>query len=201
LMRRARDEMGALYGARPRIKIGFNLFAGHFSDGRIVADVKEIFGGSPIAFDQIVLEVTERSPLADLAEARQVIAALQALGCQVGIDDVGTGHGGLSYLLKLGVDLIKIDKMFVDALGTERYSQTIIETLAELARNMKIEVVAEGVETFEQVEYLRAKDIRIAQGYVFAPPLPGSSYLALLEVMEKPWPAIVPTPLFAQRAS
>ncbi len=200
LMRRARDEMGALYGDRPRVKIGFNLFAGHFNDGRIVADVKEIFGDSPIAFDQIVLEVTERSPLADLAEARQVIAALQALGCQVGIDDVGTGHGGLSYLLKLGVDLIKIDKMFVDALGTERYSQTIIETLAELARNMKIEVVAEGVETFEQVEYLRAKDIRIAQGYVFAPPLPGSSYAALLEAMERPRIAAVPTPLFAERA-
>ena len=66
---------------------------------------------------------------------------------------------------------------------------------------MRMEVIAEGVETFEQVEYLRAKDIRIAQGYVFAPPLPGSSYAALLDVMEKPWPAIVPTPLFAQRAS
>ncbi|HXY89665.1 MAG TPA: EAL domain-containing protein [Xanthobacteraceae bacterium] len=200
LMRRARDEMSALYGVRPEVKIGFNLFAGHFSNGRIVADVKEIFGGSPIAFDQIVLEVTERSPLADLAEARQVIAALQEIGCQVGIDDVGTGHGGLSYLLKLGVDLIKIDKMFVDALGSERYSQTIIETLAELARTMNIEVVAEGVETFEQVEYLRAKDIQVAQGYVFAPPLPGSSYAALLEAMEKPRPAAAPVPLFAKHA-
>ena len=200
LMRRARDEMSALYGVRPEVKIGFNLFAGHFSDGRIVADVKEIFGGSPIAFDQIVLEVTERSPLADLAEARQVIAALQEIGCQVGIDDVGTGHGGLSYLLKLGVDLIKIDKMFVDALGSERYSQTIIETLAELARTMNIEVVAEGVETFEQVEYLRAKDIQVAQGYVFAPPLPGSSYAALLEAMEKPRSAAAPVPLFAKHA-
>ena len=200
LMRRARDEMSALYGVRPEVKIGFNLFAGHFSDGRIVADVKEIFGGSPIAFDQIVLEVTERSPLADLAEARQVIAALQEIGCQVGIDDVGTGHGGLSYLLKLGVDLIKIDKMFVDALGSERYSQTIIETLAELARTRNIEVVAEGVETFEQVEYLRAKDIQVAQGYVFAPPLPGSSYAALLEAMEKPRSAAAPVPLFAKHA-
>jgi sensor c-di-GMP phosphodiesterase-like protein len=104
----------------------------------------------------------------------------------------------LSYLLKLGVDLIKIDKMFVDALGTERYSQTIIETLAELARTMKIEVIAEGVETFKQVEYLRAKDIRVAQGYVFAPPLPGSSYATLLEVMEKP--SAVLTPLFAEHA-
>jgi sensor c-di-GMP phosphodiesterase-like protein len=200
LMRHARDEMGALYSERPHIKIGFNLFAGHFTGGRIVDDVKGVFADSPIAFDQIVLEVTERSPLADLAEARQVIAALQALGCRIGIDDVGTGHGGLSYLLKLGVDIIKIDKMFVDALSNERYSQTIIETLVELARNMKIEVVAEGVETFEQVEYLRAKHIRVAQGFVFAPPLPGSSYAALLEAMEKPRPAAVVTPFPVRQA-
>lgn len=186
LMRKARDEMGEAYGSRPNVKLGFNLFAGHFIDGKIVDDVKRIFRGSPIAFHQIVIEVTERSPLADLKEARHIISQLQELGAQVGIDDVGTGHGGLSYLLKLGVDLIKIDKMFVDALGTERYSQTIIETLVELARNMKMEVVAEGVETFEQVEYLRAKGITVAQGYIFAPPLPGSSYLSLLEAMEKP---------------
>jgi sensor c-di-GMP phosphodiesterase-like protein len=188
LMRRARDEMAGLYGERPNVKLGFNLFAGHFVDGKIVEDVKEIFGGSPIAFSQIVLEVTERSPLADLAEARHIIAQLQELGAKVGIDDVGTGHGGLSYLLKLGVDLIKIDKMFVDALGTERYSQTIIETLVELARNMKMEVVAEGVETFEQVEYLRVKGITVAQGYIFAPPLPGGSYSALIEAAERPQP-------------
>lgn len=186
LMKQARDEVGEAYGVRPGVKLGFNLFAGHFIDGRIVDDVRAIFGGSPIAFQQIVIEVTERSPLADLKGARHIISQLQKLGAQVGIDDVGTGHGGLSYLLKLGVDLIKIDKMFVDALSTERYSQTIIETLVELARNMQMEVVAEGVETFEQVEYLRAKGITVAQGYIFAPPLPGSSYLALLQAMEKP---------------
>jgi sensor c-di-GMP phosphodiesterase-like protein len=186
LMSRARDEMAPVYGVRPRVKLGFNLFAGHFIDGKIVDDLKDIFGGSSIAFDQIVLEVTERSPLTDLTEARHIIAQLQGLGARVGIDDVGTGHGGLSYLLKLGVDLIKIDKMFVDALGTERYSQTIIETLVELARNMRMEVVAEGVETFEQVEYLRVKGITVAQGYIFAPPLPGGSYAALLEAAEKP---------------
>jgi sensor c-di-GMP phosphodiesterase-like protein len=188
LMRRVRDEMGEIYGDRPNIKLGFNLFAGHFVDGKIVEDLKEIFGTSKVAFSQIVLEVTERSPLADLTEARYIIAKLQELGAKVGIDDVGTGHGGLSYLLKLGVDLIKIDKMFVDALGTERYSQTIIETLVELARNMKMEVVAEGVETFEQVEYLRVKGITVAQGYIFAPPLPGGSYGALIEAAEKPQP-------------
>jgi EAL domain-containing protein (putative c-di-GMP-specific phosphodiesterase class I) len=76
---------------------------------------------------------------------------LQALGVRIAIDDVGTGHSGLSYLLKLGVDIIKIDKMFVDAIDTDRNSTTIVETLVDLARNMRMDVVAEGVETFERV--------------------------------------------------
>jgi len=83
-------------------------------------------------------------------------------------------------MLKLGVDFIKIDKMFVDAIDIERYSTTIIETLVHLARDMRMEIIAEGVETFEQVQHLRARGIRKAQGYVFAPPLPGSSFLKLL---------------------
>jgi sensor c-di-GMP phosphodiesterase-like protein len=194
LMRRARDEVGAIYRERPRLRLGFNLFAGHLADGRIVEDVKKIFGGSPVSPDQIVLEVTERAPLPNLDEARRVIASLQALGIKVAIDDVGTGHGGLSYLLKLEVDIIKIDKMFVDAIGTERYSQTIIETLVELARTMNMEIVAEGVERIEQVEYLRRKGVCEAQGYVFAPPLPASSYLALVEAMERPNSGIAADP-------
>ena len=92
---------------------------------------------------------------------------------RIAIDDVGTGHSGLSYMLKLGVDIIKIDKMFVDAIGTDRNSTTIVETLVDLAHNMRMDVVAEGVENFEQVMHLRELGIRSAQGYVFAPPLPG----------------------------
>ena len=84
---------------------------------------------------------------------------------QVAIDDVGTGHSGLSYMLKLGVDIIKIDKMFIDALGTDRNSNTIIETLIDLAQNMRMEIIAEGVESFEQVVHLRELGIRAAQGY------------------------------------
>jgi sensor c-di-GMP phosphodiesterase-like protein len=181
LMIAARDEMAPVLGLRPRFKIGFNLTAQHFADETIVADVREIFTGSPIRLSQIVLEVTERDPLEDLDMARHVIAELQQLGCKVAIDDVGTGHGGLSYMLKLGVNFIKIDKMFVDAIGTERYSTTIIETLISLARNMRMELFAEGVETFEQVKYLRERGIFLAQGYEFAPPLPGALFRQLLE--------------------
>jgi sensor c-di-GMP phosphodiesterase-like protein len=194
LMQRARDEVGATFLDRPRLRLAFNLFAGHFADFRIVADIRHIFDGSAVPMSQLVVEVTERAPLADLGAARQVIERLQSLGVKVAIDDVGTGHGGLSYLLKLGVDIIKIDKMFVDAIGNERYSHTIIETLVELARSMNMNVIGEGVETVEQIEYLRLKGVYEAQGFVFAPPLPASSFLALVEAMDRPRSGIVAEP-------
>ena len=181
LMIAARDELGPVLGPRPRVRLGFNLTADHFKDETVVEEVREVFAASPLRLSQIVLEVTERQPLDDLDMARRVIAALQELGCKIAIDDVGTGHGGLSYMLKLGVDFIKVDKMFVDAIGTERYSTTIIETLIDLARTMRMEILAEGVETFEQVKYLRDRGIFLAQGYAFAPPLPGSLFRQLLE--------------------
>jgi sensor c-di-GMP phosphodiesterase-like protein len=184
LMRRARDDVAAAYADRPHLRLGFNLAASHFNDESIVRDVRSIFERSPVRLSQVVLEVTERQPLQNLTETRRVVAALQGLGVAVAIDDVGTGHSGLSYMLKLGADLIKIDKLFIDAIGTDRNSTTIIETLVDLARNMRMDVVAEGVERFEQVVLLRDLGIHAAQGYVFAPPLPASSFLQLIEAIE-----------------
>jgi EAL domain-containing protein (putative c-di-GMP-specific phosphodiesterase class I) len=177
-------------GSRPHLKIGFNLTARHFANEDIVEDVRKIFTKSRLKITQLVLEVTERQPIENLTETRRVIAALQGLGVKVAIDDVGTGHSGLSYMLKLGVDIIKIDKMFVDAIGTDRNSTTIVETLVALAHNMRMDIVAEGVETFEQVSHLRDLGIRSAQGYVFAPPLPGNAFLQLLEAIDPLRPGV-----------
>jgi sensor c-di-GMP phosphodiesterase-like protein len=184
LMRRVCRETGAHYGIRPHLKIAFNLTARHFGNEDIVEDVRAIFAKSPIRFSQVCLEVTERQPLENLTETRRIIAALQGLGVRVAIDDVGTGHSGLSYMLKLGVDIIKIDKMFIDALGTDRNSNTIIETLIDLAQNMRMDIIAEGVESFEQVIHLRELGVRAAQGYVFAPPLPGDAFLQLVDAID-----------------
>ena len=184
LMRMVCAELGSALARRPSFKIGFNLAAQHFNDEVIVSDVQEIFGNASIRLSQVLLEVTERQPLENLTVARRVIAALQGIGVRIAIDDVGTGHSGLSYMLKLGVDVIKIDKMFIDALGNDTNSTAIIETLIDLARNMRMEIVAEGVETFEQVVTLRERGIHAAQGYVFAPALPDSSFLQLLEAID-----------------
>jgi sensor c-di-GMP phosphodiesterase-like protein len=184
LMRCALQEAGPALGKRPHLTISFNLTARHFADEEIVEDVRSIFKRSPLKMSQLVLEVTERQPIENLTETRRVIAALQGLGCKVAIDDVGSGHSGLSYMLKLGADIIKIDKIFIDSIGTDRNSNTIIETLIDLAQNMRMDVVAEGVESFEQVVHLRDLGIRAAQGYVFAPPLPASAFLELVEAID-----------------
>jgi sensor c-di-GMP phosphodiesterase-like protein len=189
LMRKVCAEVGPAFGRRPDLRISFNFAGKLFSEPSIVKDVRNIFLDSPIKFSQVVLEVTERDPIENFTETRQTIAALQGLGVRIAIDDVGTGHSGLSYMLKLGVDIIKIDKMFVDAIGTDRNSTTIVETLVDLARNMRMDVVAEGVENFEQVMHLRTLGVRAAQGYVFAPPLPGSSFLQLVEALDPLQPA------------
>jgi len=184
LMRRVCAEAGSAVGCRPALKISFNFAGQLFGDESIVKDVRKIFTGSSIKLSQVVLELTERDPIENFTETRRVIAALQGLGVRIAIDDVGTGHSGLSYILKLGVDIIKIDKMFVDAIGTDRNSTTIVETLIDLAHNMRMDVVAEGVENFEQVMHLRELGVRSAQGYVFAPPLPGSAFLQLIEAID-----------------
>ncbi len=200
LMRRVCVEAGRAIGCRPALKVSFNFAGLLFSDNSIVTDVRKIFSGSPIKLSQVVLEVTERDPIENFTATRQTIAAFQGLGVRIAIDDVGTGHSGLSYMLKLGVDIIKIDKMFVDAIGTDRNSTTIVETLVDLAHNMRMDVVAEGVENFEQVMYLRELGIRSAQGYVFAPPLPGKAFLQLVEAID-PLPAAQADPPLAAQVS
>lgn len=185
LMRQVCDELGPTMQARPEMYVGFNIAPRHLKDSVLLNDVGTIFENSPIRLSQVVLEVTERYELENLSAARRVIAALQALGCRIALDDVGTGHSGLSYILKLGVDIIKIDKIFVDAIKTDPHTQTIVKTLVDLASNLNLKIIAEGVEQFEQVIHLRNIGITAAQGYCFAPPLPASLFMQLVQATGK----------------
>ena len=183
LMRKSVLQLGELYSDHPELKLSINLFAGHFDDRRIVEDVMTIFEGSKIGFDQLVFEVTERYPLRDIVQARKIIAELHSLGCRVALDDTGTGHGGLAYIQQLGIDIVKIDKMFIDAMGSDLGASTIVDVLVELANSLGMGVVAEGVENQEQLERLREKGVTSAQGYVFAPALPAKLFVDLAEGM------------------
>jgi len=183
LIRRVCAEVGTMLATRPQMYIAFNIAPRHISDPAIINDLGSIIEASPVGFSQIVLELTERSELEDRDSAHRIIAALHGLGIRIALDDFGTGRNGLSHIQKLGVDIIKIDKSFVDTISTARQSQAIATTLVGLARALDLQIIAEGVESFEQVTYLRQFGINAAQGYVFAPPLPASAFIELIKAL------------------
>lgn len=171
LMQQVRYDLGELSQKMPQMKISINLFEGHFRDVGIVDDVQAIFGNSPISYDQLVFEITERRPLENSLAVKSVISGLHALGSRLAMDDAGTGHSNLAYIATLGVDVIKIDRIFVDMIKPGTTQVPVLDGLIAMAKDLDCEIVAEGVETEEQALYLRAHGVIQAQGYIFAPAL------------------------------
>jgi len=171
LMQQVRADLSDLCVEMPDIKISINLFEGHFRDTNIVDDVQAIFGGTPISYRQLTFEITERRPLGNSMKANSVIAGFHALGARLAMDDVGTGHSNLAYMQTLGVDVIKIDRVFVDMIKPETKQLPVLDGLIAMARDLNTEVIAEGVETEAQALYLRAHGVTLAQGFLFAPAL------------------------------
>jgi EAL domain-containing protein (putative c-di-GMP-specific phosphodiesterase class I) len=171
LMQQVRNDLGELSKTMPEMKISINLFEGHFRDVGIVEDVQAIFGQSPISFRQLVFEITERRPLTNSMTTTSVISGLHALGARLAMDDAGTGHSNLAYLATLGVDVIKIDRIFVDMIKPGTTQVPVLDGLIAMAKDLDCEIVAEGVETEDQAIYLRSRGVLHAQGYIFAPAL------------------------------
>jgi EAL domain-containing protein (putative c-di-GMP-specific phosphodiesterase class I) len=176
LMEQVKADLDVLCKTMPDMKISINLFEGHFRDGTIVEDVQAIFSGSSINFRQLVFEITERRPLGNSMQANSVIAGLHALGCRLAMDDAGTGHSNLAYLQTLGLDIIKIDRVFVDMIKPGTTQVPVLDGLIAMARDLECEVIAEGVETEAQAIYLRARGVLHAQGFIFAPALKVGAY-------------------------
>ncbi|WDR05784.1 EAL domain-containing protein [Devosia rhodophyticola] len=171
LMEQVKVDLQDVCLRMPTMKIAINLFEGHFRDGAIVEDVEAIFGGTNINFRQLVFEITERRPLANSTQALSVISGLHALGARLAMDDVGTGHSNLEYIQTLGVDIIKIDRVFVNMIQDGITQVPVLDGLITMAQKLGTEVVAEGVETEAQAIYLRAHGVTQAQGFIFAPAL------------------------------
>jgi EAL domain-containing protein (putative c-di-GMP-specific phosphodiesterase class I) len=127
----------------------------------------------------MVVEVTERQAIADKDKAAAVTEKLIGAGMQVAIDDAGTGHNGLSAIHALGANYLKIDKFFVDGITLDRKSSELVELLAALAAKFGMTVVAEGVETEEQIAVLLQLGIRAGQGFFYSKPVPATTILAM----------------------
>ena len=119
---------------------------------------------------RVTVEVTEGS-LLKIEQARHTMNLVREHGLKLAIDDFGTGYCGLSYLVSLKLDFLKIDKSFVDTIGTDAAARSVIPHIVQMAETLGLEVVAEGVETREQVEYLKQQGVKYAQGWLFSKPM------------------------------
>ncbi|MBE0591768.1 MAG: EAL domain-containing protein [Gemmatimonadales bacterium] len=162
------------------LTISVNLSARQLQQTDLVEDLREILSLTGIEPGQLKLEVTETVLMDDPDFSTSVVQRLDALGVQVQIDDFGTGYSSLSYLSKLNIGTLKIDRSFIGSLGVPGERSVIVEAIIRLARDLGINVIAEGVETPEQLESLRGLHCGQGQGFLFSQPVRADAALELL---------------------
>ena len=152
------------------LKISINVAAEQIQQQDFVAHLKRLLATYKVQASNVFLEITEYVFLNDNEVVHKTFSAIKELGVQISLDDFGTGYSSLSYLKTFPIDILKIDKAFLDDYDTEEGS-VFIETIVNMAQTLKLSVVAEGVETVGQVNYLQSLNCNFYQGYVCSPPV------------------------------
>jgi diguanylate cyclase (GGDEF)-like protein/PAS domain S-box-containing protein len=158
------------------LRLAVNLSPHQFLHGDIRTIVAEALAQSGFPAAWLELELTESTLMEREAEAIEILGQLRALGVQLAIDDFGTGYSSLAYLKRFPLDILKIDKSFVDELSHDRDDQAIAATIIAMAHTLRLKTLAEGVETQDQLDFLRAQGCDMYQGYLTSPPLPAEKF-------------------------
>ncbi|HEY3437786.1 MAG TPA: EAL domain-containing protein [Actinotalea sp.] len=167
------------------LRIAVNLSARHLSDIALPGQVADALLTSGVPAEALVLEVTETGILSDPARVDVVMAALRSLGVSIAVDDYGTGHASLSYLKRLEVDELKVDKSFVSDMGRDHHDFVIVRSTIALARDLGLRVIAEGIEDAPTAAALREMGCGIGQGYHLGRPMSAPSLLEHLDAQRR----------------
>lgn len=180
VINRVFDDLGAWLAKHPELSISVNLSASDFHTSRVIALTNQKIEQFTVRPQQIKFEVTEHAFL-DVAKMTPIILAFRQAGYEVAIDDFGIGYSNLHNLNSLNIDILKIDKSFVETLTTHKTSHLIAEHIIELAHSLGLKTIAEGVETEDQVNWLRKRGVRYCQGWYFAKAMPPQVFMAWAE--------------------
>jgi diguanylate cyclase (GGDEF)-like protein len=167
------------FPTEPPLQVSVNLSPGQFDDPNLVADVAAALSDARIGAASLKLEVTEGLIMRDTERSIETLRKLKDFGVTIAIDDFGTGYSSLSYLRRLPVDVLKIDRSFVQGIGTSAEDDAIARAIISMAQSLGLSVTAEGVETGEQARLLREWSCQTGQGYLFSHPLPAQAFTAL----------------------
>lgn len=160
----------------PRLPVSVNLSARQFGDDHLLENITNVLREAGMSPHYLELEVTESMIMLDVPKAVKVLAALRKMGVRIAIDDFGTGYSSLSTLEKFPIDTIKVDRSFIRDLPENTGNKAITEAVITMGKNLGMTVVAEGVETQDQLEFLRDHACDQLQGYYFNKPMPADMF-------------------------
>ncbi len=167
-----------------------NISAVEFQDRHFLESVHAILEETRLEPHYLELELTESVVMQHAEATDAVLQALKAMGVRLALDDFGTGYSSLSYLKRFPIDALKIDRSFVREITSNPDDATIVSAVIHMGRSLKHRVIAEGVETEEQLAFLRSQDCDESQGYYFSPPVPAEQFARLLEIGMKKKPSV-----------
>jgi len=177
--------------------LAVNLSARQFHRGGVVELIKGILRDAAFDPGHLEIEITETIAMQDQVRTVETLQQLKDLGVRISIDDFGTGYSSLSYLHRFPIDTIKIDRSFVRGVATDKTAAGIVRAIIAVARELNLTVVAEGVETEEQLRYLRQLRCDMAQGFLLGRPTPLESLAGVFASVPRIWAAADDTALKA----
>jgi EAL domain-containing protein (putative c-di-GMP-specific phosphodiesterase class I) len=172
-------------GLHEHLGVSVNLSGKQFSNQRLVEETKRVLDETQLNPAFLHLEITETVIMENAATATDMLQRLKDIGIQLSIDDFGTGYSSLSYLHQFPFDILKVDRSFVSRMTFDRNSKSIVETILILAKKLNKRVVAEGIETAEQLAQLKEINCDFGQGFLFSQPLPAAEIVRLLNLQDQ----------------
>lgn len=160
--------------------VSVNVSSPQLRDQRLLRDVTEALQATGLPAQHLTVELTESILMGNTADVMDQLAQLAAMGVALSLDDFGTGYSSMAYLKQMPLAELKVDRSFVRGLPTERASVAIMSAVIALAHGLGLSVIAEGVETIEQLEFLQSKNCDLYQGYLFSKPVPAEQFLEML---------------------
>jgi diguanylate cyclase (GGDEF)-like protein len=165
----------------PPIRMSVNLSARQFEEPNLVEIVKQILNETGLQASYLELEVTESFLMGDIQRSIQTLQELRELGIWLALDDFGTGYSSLNYLKRFPVNMLKIDRSFVQDVTSNPDSAAVTDAIIALAKSLHLKITAEGVETKEQLEYLQKRSCQEGQGFYFGKPVPAEQITEILK--------------------
>jgi EAL domain-containing protein (putative c-di-GMP-specific phosphodiesterase class I) len=179
----------------PPMRMAVNLSARQFQRRDLLDTVAAALAETGLPPQYLQLEITEGAAMQDVDLTLAILRELREAGVQISIDDFGTGHSSLSYLKRFPIDVVKIDQSFVQDLTVDPNDAAIASTIIVMAHALNLKVIAEGVETAEQLAFLRERDCDEMQGFLFSRPAPVPELDQMLRRNGRRWRAAVPAGL------